>query len=78
MKIAVTLLMFLGLLFPDAFAQAHTKWGLPDGAVARLGRGCYQGGAVFSGRVAACCCQFDRYLALQYNDISRGCDARRA
>ena len=39
MKIVVTLLMFLGLLFPDAHAQEHTKWGLPDGAVARLGKG---------------------------------------
>ena len=39
MKITVTLLMFLVLLLPNAFVQESTQLNLPEGAVARLGKG---------------------------------------
>ena len=39
MKIVVTLLMLLALLLPSTFAQDYTQWGLPEGAIARLGKG---------------------------------------
>ena len=39
MKITMTLLVFLVLSLPNAFAQDYTQWGLPEGAVARLGKG---------------------------------------
>ena len=31
--------MFLVLFCPNAFAQEYTQWGLPEGAIARLGKG---------------------------------------
>ena len=39
MKIIVTLLMLLVLLLPTTPAQEYTRWNLPEGAVARLGKG---------------------------------------
>ena len=39
MKIAATLLMFLVLLLPNALAQDYTRVNLPEGAIARLGKG---------------------------------------
>ena len=39
MKIAVTLLMLLVLLLSNAYAQEYVQWELPEGAVARLGKG---------------------------------------
>ena len=39
MKITATLLMLLALLLPNAFAQDYTQLNLPEGAVARLGKG---------------------------------------
>ena len=39
MKITVTLLILLTLFSLTTFAQDYTKWGLPDGAKARLGKG---------------------------------------
>ena len=39
MKITMTFLIFLALLLPNAFAQEYTQWGLPEGAIARLGKG---------------------------------------
>ena len=33
--------IFVTLLFlPSTFAQDYTRWGLPEGAKARLGKGC--------------------------------------
>ena len=39
MKITMTLLMLLVLLLPNTFAQEYTRWSLPEGAIARLGKG---------------------------------------
>ena len=40
MKIIVTLLiLLLTLCSPNIFAQSYTQWGLPEGAIARLGKG---------------------------------------
>ena len=39
MKITMTFLIFLALLLPNAFAQDYTQWGLPEGAIARFGKG---------------------------------------
>ena len=39
MRITMTLLMLLVLFLPNASAQASTQWNLPEGAVARLGKG---------------------------------------
>ena len=39
MKMMVILFMFLVLLLPDTYAQEYTQLGLPEGAVARLGKG---------------------------------------
>ena len=42
MKITVTILMFLALFLPATPAQDYTRWNLPEGAVARLGKGSVQ------------------------------------
>ncbi len=42
MKITMTLLMLLGLFLPNTSAQQYTRWNLPEGAVARLGKGSVQ------------------------------------
>ena len=39
MKITVTLLMFLVLLLPTAHPEEYTQVNLPEGAVARFGKG---------------------------------------
>ena len=39
MKITTTFLLLLALLLPNTFAHKPTKWSLPEGAVARLGKG---------------------------------------
>ncbi len=39
MKTTMTLVTFLALLLPNAFAQDYTQMDLPEGAVARLGKG---------------------------------------
>ena len=39
MKTTVTLLIFFALFSPNTFAQDYTQWSLPDGAIARLGKG---------------------------------------
>ena len=39
MKIAAALLMFAALFLPNTFAEDYTQWGLPEGAVARIGKG---------------------------------------
>ena len=39
MKIAVTLLLLLVLFLPNAYPQESTQLNLPDGAVARIGKG---------------------------------------
>lgn len=39
MKTTVTLLILLTLFPLNTFAQDYTRWGLPDGAKARLGKG---------------------------------------
>ena len=39
MKITAALLTLLALFLPHALAQEHTRWNLPEGAVARLGKG---------------------------------------
>ena len=39
MKTVVTLLVLFTLFSLDTFAQDYTRWGLPDGAKARLGKG---------------------------------------
>ena len=39
MKITITLLILLALLLPNVFAQEYKQWNLPEGAIARLGRG---------------------------------------
>ena len=43
MKITATLLMLLVLFSPNALAQEYTRWNLPEGAVARLGKGSIRG-----------------------------------
>ena len=44
----ITLFLVFSLLLPNAFAQDYITWGLPDGAVARLGKGSITGNIVFS------------------------------
>ena len=39
MKITVALLILLVLLLPNAYPEEYTQWGLPEGAVARIGKG---------------------------------------
>ena len=39
MKITMTLLMLLVLLLPNALAEEYTQMNLPEGAVARIGKG---------------------------------------
>ena len=39
MKTAMIFLMFLALLLPNTLAQDYTQWGLPEGAITRLGKG---------------------------------------
>ena len=39
MKIAATLLMLLVLFLPNTPAQEYTQWKLPEGAIARFGKG---------------------------------------
>ncbi len=39
MKITATLLMLLVLFLPTTPAEDYTRWSLPEGAVARLGKG---------------------------------------
>ena len=43
MKIVATLLMFLVLLLPNAYPQEYTQLNLPEGAVARFGKGWING-----------------------------------
>ena len=43
MKITMTLVMLLVLSLPNAFAQESTQWALPEGAVARFGKGVLKG-----------------------------------
>ena len=43
MKITATLLMFLVLFLSTTFAQESTQWALPEGAVARFGKGSLKG-----------------------------------
>ena len=43
MKITVTILILLVLFLPHASPQDYTQWALPDGAVARFGRGIIRG-----------------------------------
>ena len=47
MKIAATLLLFLVLCLPNAHSQEHTQLFLPEGAVARFGKG-YVGDVQYS------------------------------
>ena len=39
MKITATLLLLLVLLLPNTYPQESTRWGLPEGAAVRLGKG---------------------------------------
>ncbi len=39
MKMTMTLLMFLALLSPNASAEDYTQMNLPEGAIARIGKG---------------------------------------
>ena len=39
MKITATLLMFLVLFLPNTYPEDYTRLNLPEGAVARLGKG---------------------------------------
>ena len=43
MKIAATLLMLLVLFLPNTPAQEYTQWKLPEGAIARFGKGIVSG-----------------------------------
>ena len=43
----ITIFLVSSLLQPNTFAQNYTKWGLPDGVTARLGKG-YIRGMAFS------------------------------
>ena len=64
MKIAVTLFIVFALFLPNTFAQDYTRWSLPEGVKARLGKGGSIVGKVFSRRDSARCRRFHRYLAL--------------
>ncbi len=44
----ITLFLTFTLLPPNAFAQDYIKWGLPDRATARLGKGKITGNIAFS------------------------------
>ena len=44
----ITLLLTVSLLLPNAPAQNYITWSLPDGAVARLGKGSITGNVAFS------------------------------
>ena len=48
MKTAVTLLMLLPLFPLSSFAQDYTRWSLPEGAKARLGKGYITGNIAYS------------------------------
>ena len=39
MKIGTTLFMLVVLFLPNTLAQEYMQWGLPEGAVARIGKG---------------------------------------
>ena len=43
MKITVTVLILLVLFLPNTYPQDYTQMGLPEGAVARLGKGIVRG-----------------------------------
>ena len=43
-----TLFLTFALLLPNASAQDYTRWGLPDGAIMRLGKGGLTGNIAFS------------------------------
>lgn len=43
MKITTTLLILLVLFLPNAYAQDYVRWSLPEGAVARFGKGDVRG-----------------------------------
>ena len=44
----ITLFLTVSLLLPNVSAQDYTTWSLPDGAVARLGKGSITGNVAFS------------------------------
>ena len=44
----VALLLVCVLLVQDSRAQDHTRWGLPEGAIARLGKGRISGNIAYS------------------------------
>ncbi|MDE0298537.1 MAG: hypothetical protein OXN17_07900 [Candidatus Poribacteria bacterium] len=48
MKTALTFLILLTLIPLNAFAQDSPQWGLPDDALARLGKGIISGNIVYS------------------------------
>lgn len=48
MKYAFVILFSMLQFLPFGFAQDYTKWELPEGAIARLGKGYITGGIVFS------------------------------
>ena len=49
MQFSLLTLIFVTLLFlSDTFAQDYTRWGLPEGAKARLGKGWISGNIAYS------------------------------
>ena len=48
MKITAILVMLLVLFLQNTHAQESTQWALPEGAVARFGKGVLKGDTVFS------------------------------
>ena len=48
MKTTVTLLILFTLFQVNTFAQDYTRWGLPEGAKARLGKGSISGNIAYS------------------------------
>ena len=57
-SLSILILVFITLTFvPNTFAQAVFQRDLPEGAIAKIGKGRVDGFCVFSGRCSACMCQ---------------------
>ena len=44
----VVIIFVIGVFVQNTFAQDYTRWGLPDGAKARVGKGAYRKYHLFS------------------------------
>ena len=69
MKLTATL---LALFLPITLAQDYTQLNLPEGAIARLGKGSVNAVQYSPDGAYLAVAHVHRYLALRYNDLSGG------